>query len=324
MTAAPVGIGILGATSFIATRAIIPAIEAASGTHVAAVASRSVDLSDEWGTRAAADYADVVADAAVDAVYIPLPNGMHAHWADRCAGHGKHVLCEKPIARSATEAAAMASVCERRGVLLAEAWMTPFDPRFARVIELARDGAIGGIERVEGTFTFTLDPAHDDNYRWQPHQGGGALADVGIYCLGAAVELFGPDATVTSASQATTSGGVDARTEAELRWTNGATGRVRASFVDDEVQHLAIIGSRGELHLEGDAFTGGHSATDITDGHGAVVESVRPDDCYRRMVEAFAAAVRGVAEWPRPVERSIDMMAIIDDIGRVAGTHHAR
>ncbi len=324
MTARPVGIGILGATSFIARRAVVPAVGAADGAAVVAVASRSSDVSDEWGARAVPDYDDVIAHPDVEAVYLPLPNGMHAHWSERCAERGKHVLCEKPLARSATEAASMASLCRSRGVLLAEAWMTPFDPRFARVVELAREGAIGSLKRVEGTFTFTIGTDQVDNYRWQPQQGGGALADVGIYCLGAATGLFGPDARVTTATQVMTPSGVDARTDAELRWPNGATAAVCTSFVDDEVQHLAIIGSQGELHLDGDAFTGGASATDITDARGATVESVRPDDCYRRMIEAFASAVRGSGEWPRPVERSVEMMTIIDEIGRAAGAPDAR
>ena len=200
-----IGIGVIGAGSMVARLAVLPAISASTRATLAAASSLSTPPSSVWSDVSVADYQAVLDHPDVDAVYIPLPNAMHEEWTIKAAAAGKHVLCEKPIAVSVQAAERMRKACDDAGVLLAEAWMTPFDPRWAEVMRLASTGLVGAITEVRSTFTFTIGPEASDNYRWDPAQGGGALLDVGIYCLGPAVQLWGSkpshiDASITSAA----------------------------------------------------------------------------------------------------------------------------
>ncbi len=318
----PVGLGVIGGRSMVATRAVLPAIGPASGTRLAAVAARGGRVPRPWRGAAVADYDDVLRDPAVEAVYVPLPNSMHREWVERAAAAGKHVLCEKPLAPDAPGAAAMEAACAEAGVLLAEAWMTPFDPRWAEAARLAAGGTVGPVHTVEASFTFTIPPEASDNYRWDPDQGGGALLDVGIYCLGPAVELWGARPTVVRAEIDPSPSGVDATAVVELAWGGGRRAHARCSFTEPEEQRLAYVGPHGRIVLDGDAHTGGRAAHAIQltrDDGGTPVDEVievAPDDPYRRMLERFAAAVRGRRPWPRPAARSVELLALLDRIRR--------
>ena len=318
----PVGFGVIGANSFVANAAVLPAIEAADAARLIATASRSGDVPEHWAGTDVGSYEAVLDHADVEAVYIPLPNGMHREWTEKAAAAGKHVLCEKPLASDAATARAMAAACTNAGVLLAEAWMTPFSRRYQTVMDAVSD--IEPPQRVESSFTFTIGPDASDNYRWDPIQGGGALLDVGIYCLGPVVELFDATPSGIHATQRLASSRVDAWTAAELTWADGASASIRCSFVDEEAQTLHVTGMGGALGMTNEAFTGGVTADtyvhvrDVEDGYGHTVTLSNPNDPYQAMVEAFADAVRGKAEWPRPVERSIEMLTLIERIREAA------
>lgn len=283
----PVGFGVLGANSFVANAAVLPAIEASASTRLVSVGSRS----------SATGYDDVLRDPDVEVVYLPLPNGMHAEWTARAAHAGKHVLCEKPLAPTATEAASMVAICAEAGVSLWEAWMTPFSPPWSDAIEHAR---AHGVDRVETTFTFTIGPDNDDNYRWNPEQGGGALLDVGIYGLGPAVELWGPDPERIDAEVTMCDRGVDLTVSASLRWSHGGSASTLLSFALPERQHLHLRGPEFDLELVGTAHTG-------------------VDGTYQRMIEAVARDVRGLAPFPRPAADAVAMIGLLDRI-RAAGS----
>jgi predicted dehydrogenase len=312
-----VGFGVIGARSMVATRAVMPALDRANGAHLAATASLGGPVPEPWAHLAAGTYDDVLDHPDVDVVYVPLPNGMHREWTERAAAAGKHVLCEKPLAPSADEARLMQQACDDAGVLLAEAWMTPFDARWRAAVALAGGDRLGRVVDIDSSFSFTIDAEHDTNYRWATEHGGGALLDVGIYCLGPIVELWGAHPDVVDATALWHTGGVDARTEATLEWIDGRQARIRCSFVDDEEQRFEVVGTDGALIVDGDAHTGGVDATEITvavsDGRTST-ETVSPSDPYLGMVEAFAAAVRGDAPWPRPMSDTIDTLELLDRI----------
>jgi xylose dehydrogenase (NAD/NADP) len=316
-----IGIGVIGARSTVARLAVLPAIVASTRTTLAAAASLSGPPSPVWSDVSVADYQAVLDHPDVDAVYIPLPNAMHEEWTVRAAAAGKHVLCEKPIAASTESARRMRAACDEAGVLLAEAWMTPFDPRWAELMRLATLGLIGNITEIRSTFTFTIGPEASNNYRWDPAQGGGALLDVGIYCLGPAVQLWGStpshiDTSITPAASSENAS-VDAATTAILRWGESRSAQIRCSFIADEEQRLELIGSDGTLLLEGDAHTGGIMATQIVyrtkDGTTSTI-NVAGADPYLAMVDAFAAAVAGEEPWERPIDESLNMLRLIEKI----------
>jgi xylose dehydrogenase (NAD/NADP) len=313
----PVGFGVLGGRSMIATRAVMPAMDTSNDVRIVAVSSLSGPVPAPWTHLGAGTYDDVIDHPDVEAVYIPLPNGMHLEWVERAVAAGKHVLCEKPIARSPEEARRMAAAADSAGVLLAEAWMTPFDARWSAAMEMARSGALGAVIDIDASFTFTIGPEADDNYRWSPDQGGGALLDVGIYCIGPIVEVWGAAPDIVDATALWHTGGVDARTEATLEWVDGRQARIRCSFVDAEEQRIEIVGEQASLVLDGDAHTGGARATSILIAHhdGKVeTQRVTPSDPYLGMVEAFAHSVRGDAPWPRPMSATIELLTLIQRI----------
>ena len=314
---ASIGFGVIGARSMVARQAVMPAIDAAPGVHLAAASSLGGPVPDDWAHLGAGTYEDVIDHPDVDVVYIPLPNGMHREWTARAAAAGKHVLCEKPIASTPADAAAMLAACDAAGVLLAEAWMTPFDARWSAALELARTGRLGTVLDIDSSFTFTIGSDNDDNYRWDPDQGGGALLDVGVYCLGPIVDLWGAEPDLVEATALWHTSGVDARTEATLEWIDGRQARIRCSFVDDEEQRFELIGTDASMIVDGAAHTGGDEARSITvatsDGR-LRVEDVSPSNPYLGMVEAFAATVRGDAPWPHPMSTTIATLALLDRI----------
>jgi predicted dehydrogenase len=202
-------------------------------------------------------------------------------------------------------------------VLLVEAWMTPFDARWAAAIDAVRHGTLGSVLDIDSSFTFTIGPDAADNYRWSADQGGGALLDVGIYCLGPIVEVWDADPDSIDATALWRSTGVDARTEATLSWSDGREARIRCSFVDSEEQRIEFVGERASLIVGADAHTGGERAQSFlvigADGRATTTQVV-PSDPYLGMVDAFARAVRGDTPWPRPMTTTLELLTLIERI----------
>ena len=320
-TADAIGFGVIGARSMVATRAVMPAIDASERARLVAVSSLGGPVPEPWAHLGAGLYEDVIDHPDVEVVYIPLPNGMHLEWVERAVAAGKHVLCEKPIALSAAETRRMTAAADAAGVLLVEAWMTPFDARWRAAMTMATAGDLGDVIDIDASFTFTIGPEANDNYRWSAEQGGGALLDVGIYCLGPIVELWGVEPDLVEATALWHSTGVDARTEATLEWVDGRQARIRCSFVDPEEQRIEIIGTDASLVLADDAHTGGVRADTIVvaAGDGTLDRvHVTPTDPYLGMVDAFAAAIRGDTAWPRPMSASADLLTLLERIAQAS------
>src|SRR5256885_3035753 len=194
--------GVLGAAN-IARKVVIPAILRAEGVDLVAIGSRSgrgAEFIAEAGLTGvrACTYEELLADPEVDAVYIPLPNHLHAEWSMRAADAGKHVLCEKPAARTAAETARMIDHCVACGVVWMEAFMYRFHPQWQVVFERLRAGAIGELKLVRSIFTFTVKSS--ENVRRQLELGGGSLYDVGYYCVNASRWTMGGEPVAVSAS----------------------------------------------------------------------------------------------------------------------------
>jgi xylose dehydrogenase (NAD/NADP) len=318
VAARPLRVGILGASSLVSRLAVAPAIESATTTTLAATAS----LSDPAATYRT--YEALLADSDVEAVYIPLPNSMHREWTERAAAAGKHVLCEKPLAASAADAAAMAAACDAAGVVLMEAYMTQFHPRDRRWRELVADGALGEPLFARAAFTGVL--GRPDDHRWHTEMGGGSLLDVGIYCVTPLLVALGGGArdaeAVTGASGAArrTERGVDASFSGWLEFGGGRAGSFECSFEAPERQQLEIVGTDGALSIDR-ACTPGPGDTAISlrhrDGSIETIEAGGADP-YRSMVEHFAAVVRGSEVLERPATESVELARIVDRLGAAA------
>jgi len=318
---------VLAPTSGVARQAVIPAILESSSCRLAAVASRSDpggQRSRPEGVRAHAGYEELLADPAVEAVYIPLPNSMHREWAEASAAAGKHVLCEKPLAPSAADASAIAASCRAAGVVLMEAYMSPFHPRSRAIAEIARSGELGPLLFGTAAFTGVLD--REDDYRWRPEMGGGALLDVGIYCLSPLLQAAGIRPAeagavhVGAAAAHYTDRGVDASFAGWLDFGAGTTASFQCSAEAPERQLLELVGTEAALSVER-PFTPSYEdvTIDIRRRDGAVDQvTTAGGDPYLGMVDHFCDVVRGRSSPERPPEDSIGLAELIDRLAAVA------
>ena len=154
-------------------------------------------------------YEELLASDVIDAVYVPLPNAMHKEWSIKAMQQGKHVLCEKPLAASAGDVREMIAVADTSGVKLMEAFMYRFHPATVRLVELIKEGAIGSPAVIKATFGFRLDKPHDEDIRWSAELAGGALMDVGCYCVNLVRLLAGSEPTSVTARASWAATGVD-------------------------------------------------------------------------------------------------------------------
>ncbi len=309
----PLRLGVVGANSFVARAAIYPAVAATSAVEIVAAASNST-IPPEVSGAARRSYQEVLDDPEVEAVYLPLPNHLHREWTERAAAAGKHVLCEKPLATAPHDIAAMYEACRSTGVLLAEAYMTPFHPRSRAVVDHVRSGAIGDLRSIRTEFSFTIGPEHADNYRWVPDHGGGALWDVGIYALSPIFDLLDHPSVRSVTSQIGPSG-VDVTTSVTLA-TNEAMATTLCSFEMPERQLLEIRGTSGTITVDR-PFTPStpddHYVIERLDGPRDRVVTGGADP-YRMMLEAFARGCRGRSEWPRSQAETLAMVGQIVEI----------
>jgi len=242
--------GILG-TARIAAQQVIPGLQEALSAQVTAVASRDSARGRQFAAQhnigtVYGSYEELLRDPAVDAVYIPLPNHLHAEWTIKAAEHGKHVLCEKPMARTTAESITMIDACRRHGVLFLEAFMYQFHPQWARVQELLADGEIGSVRVVDSRFSFRLKDSSD--IRMNPAMGGGALYDVGTYCVHASRLVMGTEPIAASAqAYSPNADNVDTTLSATLAFSGERFAHFHCSFDASDEQSVAIYGTLGKI-----------------------------------------------------------------------------
>jgi predicted dehydrogenase len=320
--ARPVGWGVLGATSQVAQRAVLPALVASPGARLVAVASRRWPAGGgrTFGASRVYDaYEGVLEDPAVEAVYVPLPNALHREWVERAAAAGKHVLCEKPLATTADEARAMTAACARAGVLLAEAYMTPFHPRTRALDTLVRSGRLGPLRFARAAFTGVLSRA--DDHRWRPETGGGALLDVGVYCVAPLLAAAGRPPVGVEATAVLAPSGVDASFAAWLDFGDGLVASIEGSFDAPERQLLELVGTQAAATLERAHTPGPGDGTLALRRRDGRVETVATggDDPYRGMVDHVSAAIRGETGLARTPEDAALTLGVLDRVRRAAG-----
>ena len=320
--APPVGWGVIGATSQVARKAVLPAIVASPRARLVAVASESAADGGAAGfapRRAHRAYDAVLDDPEVEAVYVPLPNSLHREWVVRAAAAGKHVLCEKPLAPTVADAEAMAAACAAAGVALCEAYMTAFHPRAIAFDALVASGRLGALRFARAAFTGVLD--RRDDHRWRPEMGGGSLLDVGIYCLAPLLAAAGRTPARVEASATLAKSGVDISFAGWLDFGDGFTATIECSFDAPERQFLEIVGTDASLIIDR-AYTPASADTVMTlrrrDGH---VEEIVTDgaDPYRELIEHFHSVVRGAAAPRRSCAASITLLSVLERLRAAAG-----
>jgi len=247
--------GVMGCAG-VARQVMVPGIRASENGSVLAVASRSLDTARAFAAeldieRAYGSYDELLQDDDVQAVYIPLPNSMHKEWTIRAASAGKHVLCEKPLASNAKEAAEMTESCRRYGVILMEAFAVRFHPQTLMVKRLVDEGRIGDVMRISAVHSSP--PPRPDDTRLSRELSGGVLMDKGCYCVNLARFIFGsePQTVVATAEFGETSG-VDERVTATLEFDGGGVAQFDSGFGltgNSYQQPYTVYGQMGHIYV---------------------------------------------------------------------------
>ena len=315
-------------TANIGLKKVLPAMQQGRYTTVTAIASRDLNKAREAAAalnipKAYGSYEELLADPDVDAVYNPLPNQYHVPWTARAAEAGKHVLCEKPISMSVAEARSLLEVRRRTGVKIGEAFMVRSFTQWLHVREILRSGRIGQLRSVAGFFSyFNNDPT---NIRNQVECGGGALLDIGCYCIQAARYSFGQEPNrVIGLVDRDPSFKTDRLTSALLDFHDGqAIFTCSTQLVPYQRSHF--LGTRGRIEIE-IPFNAPNDRVCrilIDDGRdvfgsGIATQDFPICDQYTIQGDVFSRAVRGDADVPVSLEDALKNMAVIDAIFRSA------
>ena len=320
---APLRIGVLGAAR-IAPLALINPAKQNSEVVVAAVAARDASRADAFAAkhdipRVHESYEALIADPDLDAVYNPLPNGLHGRWTRAALAAGKHVLCEKPFTANAAEAREIADLAAQSDRVVMEAFHYRYHPLALRVEEIIASGELGKLERVEAALCFPLPKFSDIRYNYS--LAGGATMDAGCYAVHMVRTFGGETPEVVSAQAKLRDPQVDRAMTAELRFAGGHTGRVRCSMWSSRLLEITahVVGDRGELRVLNPVTPQFFHRLSVRSTDGKRVERFSRRASYAYQLDAFAAAVlRGEPVKTTP-EGAVENMTVIDGIYRAAG-----
>jgi len=314
-------------TASIGVRKVLPAMQKGEYSSVAAIASRSLAKAKETAAKlgiptAYGSYEELIADPRVDAIYNPLPNQFHVPWTIKAAEAGKHVLCEKPISLTVAEAESLLRVRERTSVKIGEAFMIRSHPQWLRTKALIDAGRIGQLRCIMGCFSyFNIDPA---NIRNRMESGGGALYDIGCYCIQASRYAFGAEPVrVVGCIDRDPTMHTDRLTSAILEFQNGqAIFTCSTQLVP--YQRVQFLGTKGRIEIEIPFNAPNDRPTRIfIDGgdlFGAdrVTEEFPICDQYTLQGDQFSKALIEDTDVPVPLEEAIRNMKVIEAIFRSA------
>jgi predicted dehydrogenase len=312
--------GILGVAKI--NERLIPGFRRAKNADLRAIASRSLDKAQSAAKAAAipvahASYEALLDDANIDAVYIPLPNHLHAEWARKAAERGKHVLCEKPLATTAAEARDLVGFCHSKGVRLMDGFMWPHHPRTAEIRDLLDDGGIGQVVHVSASFTFLLD-LNPANIRLRPETAGGSLLDVGCYPVYGI--RWALDAEPESAwATATMQNGVDLRMNGVLKFAGGRTASFDCGFTLPFRGGMEIVGTLATLRIPDLWLPPERAIYEIEDDSRRIERfEVTGHDQIAHMIEDFGRAVFEKRDVVPSPEEAVRTLRVLDALAQSA------
>ncbi|RAK08576.1 putative dehydrogenase [Halanaerobium saccharolyticum] len=299
--------GILGCAN-IARKAVIPGIIGADNSELYAVASRNKEKAADFAEEFDADkyyddYQKLLEDEEIEAVYIPLPNGLHKEWTIKAAEAGKHILCEKPLSgKSKAEAEEMFAAAKKNKVKLMEAFMYRFQPFVIKLKEMIEKGVIGEVKEIKSNFAFDISDRKDD-IRLNAELDGGALNDIGCYTVNISRYLMGGLPTkVANFFEKETAAGVDLSGSAILYFEGGVFASLYYSLNSYNEQDLELVGTEGIIRIPG-FFSWLEDNYFLLDKNGEVERiPVETGPQYLLEVEAFAEAVLNDTEVPLKVD----------------------
>lgn len=302
--------GVLGYAR-IAKNSIIPAIARADNAQLYGVASRNqADLpTGEW-EQSYGDYAALLADPAIQAVYIPLPNSLHKEWVLRALEAGKHVLCEKPIGLTAAEAQEMQQAAVQHNRLLMEAFMYQYTDRVRVIKQVLESGVLGELRHINVSFRFLLD--RPNTIKMQPALGGGALYDVGCYPVNFIGMVTGR-LPVRCKALCETDQGVDTNLSALLQYEDGLIANIHCGFNAYGRNYAEIIGTKGMLIVD-KPFLDDAGALHLHTAEGVRELPVSESDRYQAEIRHFSSAVLNQPSRLIPLDETVRNMQVLDMI----------
>jgi len=324
MSSEALRVGVLGAAR-IAPMALLRPARQVPGVEVSAVAARDVDKARRFARkhgipRVFENYDALLADPDVDAVYVPLPNGLHADWTIRAIEAGKHVLCEKPFTANAGEAERVAKAARASDRVVMEAFHWRYHPLAERMIEIVASGRLGRIRRIETAMCIPLPLPGDIRYRLD--LAGGAMMDTGCYAIHILRHLAGEEPVeVTSAKALLSSPRVDRAMDAEVRFADGRVGRIACSLMSKKLLKMSarVVGDAGQLDVFNPVAPQVYHRLKLHTAAGTEVERLTRDPSYLFQLRAFEAAVRDGAPFPTGVDDAVANMRLVDGIYEKSG-----
>jgi predicted dehydrogenase len=316
-------IGVLGAARIVPLALIKPAKDNPD-VVVAAVAARDGSRARAFAAKNGIErvhdsYEALIADPELDAIYNPLPNGLHGKWTRAAIDAGKHVLCEKPFTANAAEAREIAAWAARSDRVVMEAFHYRYHPLALRTEQIIASGALGKLKRVEAALCFPLPKFSDIRYNYA--LAGGALMDAGCYAVHMARTFGGSTPEVVSAQAKLRDPQIDRAMTAELQFPEGHTGQIRCSMWSARLLEISarVIGERGELRLFNPVTPHFVHRLAVRSADGKRVERFSRRPSYAYQLDAFAAAIRRGEPVKTTPEDAIENMTVIDAIYQEAG-----
>ncbi|WP_280493819.1 Gfo/Idh/MocA family protein [Nocardia asiatica] len=322
-TGQPLRIGILGAARIAPAAVVRPAGENPD-VVVAAVAAREPErgraFARKYGIAEVFDsYAALVGAPDIDAVYNPLPNGLHGRWTKAALAAGKHVLCEKPFTANADEAEEIAALAARSDRVVMEAFHYRYHPMTRRAEEIIASGELGKLVRVDTAMCFPLPRFSDIRYDYA--LAGGALMDAGCYAVHMARVFGGENPEVVAATAKLRGPRIDRAMSAQLRFPSGHTGRLRCSMWSSDVLRIGarVVGERGEMRVVNPVAPQLPRRLSVRSERGSRTEKTSRRATYAYQLDAFVAAVRHGEPVLTSPQDAVATMSVIDAIYTAAG-----
>ncbi len=268
--------------------------------------------------RAYASYEALLDDPKIDAVYIPLPNTLHAEWARQAAERGKHIWCEKPLCPTAAEAQALVEFCKMKKVKLMDGFMWPHHPRTRQIRQLIDSGAIGEVRRVGGAFTFSMKPLDPSNIRLKPELAGGSLLDVGCYPVYGIRWAFGAE-PVQAFATARYHNGVDIEMNGILTFADGRTAAFDCGFTLPYRGWLEIVGTEAAISIPEMWLPLPRATYYIRREDRSVEEfAIAGEDQIQHLVENFSRAVLEDQPITPPPDEAVKTLRVLDALAKSA------
>ena len=311
-------IGVLGVSNHLIKRIVLP-LRQTQHCYIEAIASRDISKAKECAetfniNKAYGDYQELLDDASIDMVYIPLPNHMHLEWIEKAAIAGKHILCEKPIALDAEQAQESMDICSRHNVKLMEAFMYKFHPQWIYAKDVVKTKQIGDIKYINSSFAYN-NPA-PNNIRNIKEYGGGAVMDIGCYAISVPRFILDTEPQKVMGIQVEHDRfGTDILSSAIMDF-NGVHSTFNVSTLSHPNQYVEIVGTAGRIRVEipFNTYVDTKAQILISTGQGDRILDFDICDQYGLMFDAFAQAIKNDKPVPHHPQDAINNMKVIDAV----------